>query len=90
MYKLSSILRWLILAVCVILTVVYFIAPTLLVTRVNNNNAYLVILIIIGICMGFIYGIGYVPKYKFWRFFVNPIMVIIVIFIPLILLHIIK
>lgn len=90
MFSLSNVLRWLILAVCLVLSVLYFIAPNLLVTRINNTNVYLVLLMIIGICIGFVYGTGYKPKFKFWRFFVNPIMVIIIIFVPFLLLHFIK
>ena len=62
--------------------------PQYITNHMGNGNIYLVCLSILGICVGFIYGVGFVARSGWGRLILNPVTPLALMIVPVAVIHV--
>ena len=68
----KSIARWLSLLVALGLSAAILVFPNRLLMENGKSDHDLLMLLLVGICIGFIHGVGFAPKGTLWHFLLSP------------------
>lgn len=85
---LKTVLRILVLLIALALFICYSVFPSSVTHKMGGANMLYIVLSLIGMCLAFIYGIGFVPNSKILRLLTNPLLALALLLVPFIILQV--
>lgn len=64
----------------------YTFFPSRVTTEMGGGNMYYIMLSLLGMCFAFVYGIGYIPSSRVFKFLTHPVVVILLLVVPFLIL----